>query len=35
MSSVGLDVARYLGLRAGDVVRIDRLDGTVYFRVVV
>lgn len=25
-------IAQYLGLRPGDVVRVDRLDGTVYWR---
>lgn len=28
-------IAQYLGLLSGDVVRINRLDGTVYFRQVV
>ena len=28
-------IVQYLGLVVNDIVRIDRLDGTVYFRVVV
>jgi DNA-directed RNA polymerase subunit H (RpoH/RPB5) len=28
-------IVQYLGLQVHDIVRIDRLDGTVYFRVVI
>ena len=28
-------IVQYLGLVVNDIVRIDRLDGTVYFRVVI
>lgn len=28
-------IAQYLGLRPGDVVRVDRPDGTIYWRNVV
>ena len=28
-------IIQYLGLSVNDIVRIDRLDGTVYFRVVI
>lgn len=28
-------VAQYLALAVGDIVRIDRLDGTVYYRTVI